>query len=58
MKTQLTEEECRYLLECLKYTRASYEATEYPSYELKQEQLERLSSVEEKLRQIRDTTDG
>jgi len=55
MQTKLKRVEYDYLLDCLKHTRASYEATGYPSYELKQKQLAKLTAIEEKLRQLRDT---
>ena len=54
MTSELTEEDCRFILECLEYTRMKYENTTYPSYEFKRAQLDRLSSVENKLRDIRD----
>jgi hypothetical protein len=53
MSEQLTKSECEYILSCLKHTRAAYEATEYPTYELKQQQLATLTAVEEKLRALR-----
>ena len=55
MTSELTEDECRFILECLEYTRMNFEDTEYPSYELKKAQLDRLSSVQVKLRKIRDS---
>lgn len=57
MTDKLTREDCQYILWCLKHTRLAYESTEYPTYELKKAQLDRLSAVEEKLRKIRDQYD-
>ena len=51
---ELTKEDCQYILSCLEYTLLAFESTEYPSNELKQEQLDRLALVKEKLRGIRD----
>ena len=54
MPTQLTKADCKYILSCLEYARSAYESTQYPTYQLKQEQLAELASVEKKLRRIRD----
>ena len=54
MNSQLTKDECEFILACLKYTRLEYESTEYPNAGLRKEQFDRLSAVEEKLRKIRD----
>jgi len=53
MTEQLTKADCDFILECFKYTRLAYESTEYPSYEFKKKQLDRLGEVEGKVRQLR-----
>ena len=57
MPSELTKEECKYILSCLEYTRLAYESTEYPTYEERRSRLDRLSAVQEKLRRIRDGND-
>ena len=54
MLKDLTKDDCEYILSCLEYTRLAYESTEYPTYEFRMEQFNRLSAVQEKLRRIRD----
>lgn len=50
---ELTKSDCEYILSCLKYTRDAYESyQDYPSYEFKQQQLAKLTAVEEKLRAL------
>ena len=58
MDQQLTKTDYEYILECLKHTRTSYEATDYPSNELRQDQLARLSTVVDKLKKLRDAAIG
>ena len=48
--TNLTPEQLEFLLESLKYTKAKFEATIYPSYDFKQAQLKRVEDVQIKLR--------
>lgn len=54
MPIELTEADLNYILSCLEYARSAYESKQYPTYQLKQEQLAKLASVENKLRRIRD----
>ncbi|HDM8048786.1 TPA: hypothetical protein P0E07_001869 [Vibrio fluvialis] len=57
MKTLLTRDDCVYLLACLNETKHKYESTDYPTYELKRDQIEKVERVQEKLRLIRDEAD-
>ena len=54
MSIELTRDDLAFILECLGHTRSAYEATKYPDYATKQNQLDRLSSLEAKLRELRD----
>ena len=54
MEVHLTLADCEYLLECLKNTKHAYESTSYPTYDLKQEQLTKLETIQEKIRTIRN----
>ena len=52
---ELTIDDCDLILDCLNHTRSNYEDyRHYPSYEFKQEQLNLLTAVEQKLKCIRD----
>ena len=51
---ELTKDDCDLILDCLNHTRSNYENYQYPTYELKQEKLNLLTAVEQKLRCIRD----
>ncbi len=51
----LTQADIEFLLEALKYTKAKFQATEYPSYEFRQQQIQRVEDIQAKLRALRDS---
>ena len=53
MPDELTVQDCDFILECLEYAHRAYQSTEYPFYAQRQRQLDRLASVQNKLRNIR-----
>lgn len=54
MKEQLTKDDIDFILTSLEYTRMNFENTQYPTYELRQSQLQRVDSVKAKVRALRD----
>lgn len=50
----LTEDDIRFVLESLNYTKQRFESTSYPTPELRQQQLDRVNAVMAKIRVIRD----
>jgi hypothetical protein len=52
-RMDLTAEEIAILLECLKYSIQRVSETQGTPYAVRQENLQRLTSVQEKLRQMR-----
>ena len=54
MPEQLNRSDYDYILACMKHARYAYEATPYPTEELKRQQLATLDFMEEKLQALRD----
>ncbi len=50
---ELTSEDLSFILESLGYSKLRFESTEYPTYELKQRQMQRVESVIAKIRQLK-----
>ena len=55
MSGKLTREDIGLLLESLNYSKLAFESTKYPTYEMKQDQLQRVEDLAGKLRAIRDS---
>jgi len=51
----LTAEDISFLIESLRYTKRNFESTDYPSADLRKQQVERVERLMEKLRGIRDS---
>ncbi len=54
MEEQLDINDFEFILTSLEYTRLKFENTQYPAYELKQSQLERVNSVMKKIRNLKN----
>ena len=54
MREHLTSGDIEFILESLKYTKLQFESKRYPTYELKQSQLNYLEGVMAKLRVLQD----
>lgn len=48
----LTDDDLALLIESLHYARLKFEATEYPSYQMRQSQLARVDTLSSKLRAL------
>lgn len=54
MVDSLNTSDFELLLESLEYTKFRFENTQYPTYELRQSQLERVNTVIEKVRDLKN----
>ena len=50
----LAELDIPLILESLKYAKLAYESTEYPTYELKRQQIDRVEKAIAQVRALRD----
>lgn len=58
MSNQLSLADLEFILTSLEYTRLNFESTQYPTYELKRSQLDRVDTVKSKIRALRDELAG
>jgi hypothetical protein len=58
MSSQLTLADLEFILTSLDYTRLNFESTQYPTSELKRNQLDRVDTVKSKIRALRDELAG
>ena len=54
MPSQTIELDFSLILESLAYTKLNYESTQYPTYELKREQIQRVENAIAQVRELRD----
>jgi len=52
MDEKLTGNDLALILESLMYTRLKFESTEYPTYKMKQEKIERVNTVMSKVKAL------
>lgn len=50
----LNLDDIKFLIESLQYTKRSLESTDYPTLDLRRQQLERVENLIDKLRRIKD----